>query len=332
MTNTALKNLGLSLFFILLLGSCQKETITETANDEILSTSSLDENKGGCRLTRYEYYDFIHDYSQVDAYTYKNGLIDEWSTSWGAIFKLKYDHKGKLKTALGFIDGELVTTIKFIYKDNKISKEIWYVGETDVIDDQVVYTFNNRGQMIKNESLNYFYKVYYTYFHDGETKSWKYFEDDVPVQLAEYTYYKDYKNPIKTVSGLEHLFAYANSGFFTGKKWYSSEKITLYDENGIPFIYYDLDPRRTTWDIRNRNLPNLATYVDKETQGIVTNNFVYENCSGPHKNSDALSGSGTFKNNKAIVPGFKTLKGGPTRKMTQELLQARKMNTGDLKQ
>jgi hypothetical protein len=75
-------------------------------------------------LTRYYLYDAINDYEQDEYFTYKNGLVDEWTTYYGYMYKMEYDRNKKMKIARSYFDGELLYTIHFIYKNNKIVKEI----------------------------------------------------------------------------------------------------------------------------------------------------------------------------------------------------------------
>jgi hypothetical protein len=123
--------LPLFFFIILFATNCRKQTIEQTAlNEEISQQVKNDkqDKESGCRLTRYEYYDAIHGNGHIDYFTYKNGLVDEWLTFYGFLYKMEYDNNKKLKIARAY-DGEtLINTIHFIYKKDKIVKEIWYAG------------------------------------------------------------------------------------------------------------------------------------------------------------------------------------------------------------
>src|SRR5690349_10252667 len=82
-----------ALFFI----GCQKELKQPIEQIAEQSNAAAEKKSNNCRLTMYHYYDAIADYSQVDYFSYKNGLADEWFVSYGNLFKMEYDSKGKLK-------------------------------------------------------------------------------------------------------------------------------------------------------------------------------------------------------------------------------------------
>ena len=304
--------LSLLLFTILFLTNCRKETTEviplneENAEESMQRGSDHDRD---CRLTMYNYYDAFNDYSQIDYFSYKKGMVDEWLTSYGSLYKMEYDRNEKLKIARMY-DGETLTyTIKFIYKNNKVVKEIWYDGNTNVVADEVINTYNQKGEMIRNESINFDYYVTNTYTNEGNLKSYFYFSGGLPNQKGEYTYRSEFKNPYGAMPGIEYSFPYTNSAFGTGKNWPSSEKITLYDEEGNPSVYYDQDPRQTVWQPGPKKYPLMATYIDRINGGTITNTFEYENCSG--HNDDSQTGSLSQKRgvNKSNIPGanFKSL-------------------------
>ncbi len=256
-------------------------------------------NSKECRLTQYYYYDAIHDFEQIDGLTYKNGLVDEWSTFYGTTFKMEYGRDKKMKAATAYIDGELISTIHFIRKNNKIVKEIWYVGNTDVVDDEVINTYNRKGQLIKNESLNYDYYVLNTYTPHGNLESWTYYGGGLPVSAAVYTYKEDIKTPYLARPGIEYSFAWINSAFGSGDRWYSSEQAISYDENGEPYLYYDQDPKKTKWQRGDNGFPIRADYIDRLTGGLIINSFQYENCTSCRDFQSSAARSANIANNKA---------------------------------
>ncbi len=314
----------LMAFVLLLFTGCQKETQLNEET-EIQPSMAKPDNAGGCRLTMYHLYDPISNYHQIDNFTYKNGLLDEWTASYGLVYKMDYDKTGKMKSATVFADDELVYTIHFIYKNNKVVKEIWYLGNTQVVDDEVIITYNQKGQMIKNESLPYDYYTTYTYLAaNGELDSWLFFMSGVPVQRGDYIPSRRYKNPFRAVPGLDYVFGYANSGSFSWNSWYSSEKITYYDEGGNPSVYYDLDPAQTTWVVGSQNYPLQANYIDRLSSETITNTFEYENCPGSvNKTSSA---PGLNKQGSLLKSGNrkKILLHGPNNERIQKIIEARK--------
>ncbi len=316
--------LVLVLYTILFATNCRKETTELAALNEEMSQQSKDDkrDKGSdCRLTKYDYYDAIHDFSQIDNYSYKNGLVDEWLTFYGILYKIEYDNKKKFKTARAYDGATLTNTIQFIYQKNKVVKEIWYAGNTNQVSDEVNYVYNQKGQMIYNESINFGYSVTYTYYENGNLKSWFYFEGGLPNSKAEYTYRNKFKNPLKARPGIDYSFAWANAAFGTTENWYSSEKITLYDELGNSSVYYDQNPNKTVWRVGDKNYPLKATYVDAVSSGIITNSFEYENCSEKGKDSPINTKNQITGMNNSLVSDekFKLMLQGPQTGMIKKL-------------
>ncbi|MEP7376577.1 MAG: hypothetical protein ABI675_24480 [Chitinophagaceae bacterium] len=270
---------------LLFFPSCQKEATEKHKVISEQATAGKSGRDGNCRVMQYYLYDFIHAHEQIDNYTYKNGLVDEWTTFYGTTYKMAYYHDGRMKMAGAYVDGELLNTIFFVYKNDKVVKEIWYLGNTQEVDDVVVNTYNKKGQIIKNESLNYDYYTLNTYTPQGDLKSWLFFVGGKPAQKGEYTFNKEIKNPLRSARpGIGYSFAWANSAFGAGDRWYSSERMMFYDESGNTSISYDLNPRKTEWTSGEHNYPLLAGYTDILTGGSIINSFKYENCNG--KNND----------------------------------------------
>ncbi|MFM9910185.1 MAG: hypothetical protein ACKVOW_12585 [Chitinophagaceae bacterium] len=316
--------LSLLLFIILFVTNCRKETRAPGTLDEVFRQQQKDnkhEKGNDCRLTIYDYYDAINDFSQIDQYSYKNGLVDEWLPFYGILYKIEYDNKKKLKTARAYDGATLMNTIQFIYQKNKVIKEIWYAGNTNQVDDEVNYVFNQKGQMIYNESISFGYSVTYTYYENGNLKSWFYYEGGLPNSKAEYTYRNKFNNPFNARPGIFYSFAWANAAFGTGENWYSSEKITLYDELGNPSVYYDQNPKKTVWQVGEKKYPLKATYVDALSGGIITNSFEYENCSEKDNYSptNIISQKPGMNNILVSDEKFKLMRQGPQTGMIKKL-------------
>ena len=132
--------------------------------------------------------------------------------------------------------------------------------------------------MIKNESPSTGLYTLYTYEQTGQLKSWEFFAGDMPIVKGEYTSNLRYKNPFKSANGVEYVFLYSNAGVFSSQAWFASEKITYYDFDGNPFVYYDLDPQQTVWHVGQQSYPQHVEYTDILSDGNVYNTFEYENC------------------------------------------------------
>ena len=318
----------LTLLTVLLVTvGCQKHvTQADDTSNEVAGSRSDD--AGGCRLTTYHYYDAISDIHNYDVFRYNNSLVDEWDASWGATSKMYYDANGKLKAADMYLGADLLFNIHFLRNNNRIVKETWYVANTEIIDDIVEYTYNDRGQMLKNQSLNYDYYTEYTYAQDGELKSWFFVLGGLPNAKAEYESGGHYKNPLLSAAGLEHEFAYANAGAFKRRWWYGKEKVTLFDENGDPFVYYDSNPSQTVWTAGQQGYPQIAVYPVLGTDATITTSFEYENCL-PGENP-ATTRVNANAGSKTIAPASRklALMGAPSPEKIQHIVRTRKTGKG----
>ena len=138
---------------------------------------------------------------------------------------------------------------------------------------------------------------------------------------AEYTYKDEFKNPFLATPGMEYSFIYPNSGFGigVGKKWYSSEKITLYDDNGDPFIDYEQDPKLTIWQANEHAYPINVDYVDKLGKGHISNTFEYENCEPGLACKAAGLKQNSFNKNDGHSKSIRALLHGPSNNTIEKL-------------
>lgn len=296
---------------ILFAAGCQKE-IKNFEQVSKADESSRHGSREECRMTLYDYYNGIDDFHNIENISYKNGKVDEWLVYYGFTYKMNYNNKGKLVSS-DYNDGAgSFGHIDFIYKNGKVVKENWYDAATGDLIDEVTYKYNYKGQMTYNESTAGDYQVSYKYFPDGSLSTWIFYTGGQLNQVVEYTYYSRFKNPFRTLKGLDYCFVFSNSGFGigTGERWYSSEKVTLYDENGIASIYYEQVPRLTKWEAGDQGLPTLADYTDKSTGLHITNSFAYENCkscqlsSNHNKGNRLIHKTGSNQKNSRVVRGL----------------------------
>lgn len=313
---------------VLFLIGCQKQTRDqfEKKEDQLSGKKEhhQDNDKSRCRITLFDFYDGIADVHQYDTYTYKNGLVDEWAVWYGGVYKMEYDHRGKLKISRYYVDNALVYTIYLIYKNDKVVKEIWYTGDTKDIDDEVIYTFDKKGQIVRMESIINGYYTDNTYAANGDLTSWKLYVGGSPVVSAHYTYYNRYKSPfVEGTPGIEYNLPYINSTFGYTKWWYSSEKMVYYDENGNGSVYYDQDPRQTKWQIGDNRYPELVSYFSPVSSSNHSVGFGYENCErgnnghiGHHKSSE-MARKNTVASTAAMSGSIRFILSGPKNKLKE---------------
>lgn len=282
MRKNYLKIISSFLLTALLMIGCQKDF--KEVNPAADPASNPGENlqvdnersKNECRLTK-----MIWGGGNEYNYHYNNqGLADEWDISDYGLFKQEYNANGKLAKSRWYIGVDLQATIHFFYEGKKVIKEIWYDGNTSDIVDEVLYTYNAKGQMVRMESFMLDYYTVMSYTPEGNNSSWDFFVGGFPYYSGVLKYNRPYKNPYLAVAGIEHGFPYVNPQYNSNKWWAASEKLTIYDENANPIVLFDYDPSQTIWQGGFQNYPLSANYFDLISGDWVPYSFEYENC-GP---------------------------------------------------
>src|SRR5204862_7818506 len=193
-------------------------------------------------------------------------------------FKQEYKQRGRLIKSRLYSAGAVVYTIRFSYREDKIVKETWYVGDTKEIYDEVLYYFNRKGQIIKNVSPVQDYVNSFEYTREGNVSKWVISFGGIPAYSTEFTYLYHHKNPLSATPGVGNGFPYAN-GAFNLNKWYSSSETDIfYDELGNPVVYIDQDPYKTIVKANRNDYVTASDFFDNLTQEYIHFRFEYENC------------------------------------------------------
>ncbi len=315
------------LIAIVIASACQKEVLNDPG---LISEASAggpgQENSSGCRLTSYDFYNADGDYHQTEYYVYRDGLVDKWYTWFGGVFAMEYNNKGKLARSWFYIDDALVNTIDFLYEKDNVVHEIWYDGGTQDIADEVYYTYNTKGEMIMAESTNSDYITINTFSANGDLLSWFTALGGLPYAKGEYIYTKQIRNPLLHRPGIEYEFPFSNPAGIAGNSWIASEKITVYDEAGNPFVIYEADPILTQWHLGYQQFPTLVEYIDKNSGQYSAVTMVMENCG-----QENVGGSEIINQKMATgiikprSPGsIRALAAGPRRGLKQRLVDFQK--------
>ncbi len=277
---------------VVTLFSCQKDIADPERRANEISAAQGGAESGSCKLTAFDLNFGDGVYTQFEEYTYENGKLRDWLVFYGGYYRMEYNTNGTMKRALYYFDDDLVNTIDFVYEDNRIVMEIWRDALTNDIIDEVVNTYNQRGLIVKSVSPAYDYEVLYDHDQKGNVTRWRFIGGGSIQQQGEYTYEKPIRNPLRTVDGLAYQFGYANGAAFSGPDWYTSERITLFDENGDPSVFYDLDPAATEFVSRPGNMPSQGTYTDLLTQLPNVARFEYNACGNDFNQKTARSDPG----------------------------------------
>jgi hypothetical protein len=315
------------LIAIVIASACQKEVLYDPG---LISEASAggpgQDNSTGCRLTTFDFYNADGDYHQIESYVYKNGLVDEWHTWWGGIYKMEYNDKGKLIRSWLWQGDVLINTIDFIYEKDKVVHEIWFDGGTNDIADEVYYTYNTKGEMVMALSTVNDYTTINTFNANGDQISWFVSLGGLPYVKGEYVYTKQIRNPMSQRPGIDYEFPYINPSYIAGNSWIASEKITYFDEFGNPFVTYDADPQFTKWHLGYQQFPTLVEYSGKDNGSYSSVSFEMENCgqenAGGSKSINQRMATGKIK--PGSPESIRALTAGPRRGLKQRLAEFQK--------
>ncbi len=204
-------NLSIALLFTgIFFAGCKKETDqTKAANDNFFSN----ENKSSCRLIAWRGFD--DGYFRKLEYN-KKGLLEKWTelvplAQADNDFTFKYDVSGKITEMRSFDHGNLTSITIPVYYHNRVAKELWYLSDNVTLDDQIINTYDRKGQIINRTSLNYDYIA--SFFYDGfgniigeSSRSQEGFLYD----SVEQSFDKNVKEPMMAVPGWPYPMPYIN--------------------------------------------------------------------------------------------------------------------------
>ena len=280
---------SLILSVLLLFSGCQKEVKEQTVTSEIEDQFKQDHEgeKDKCRLifsSSNDAFSFSDKYFHYN----KKGLCDVWTTieSFGtSVYNQQYNAKGQLTGSEWNYEGELITTIKFTYKNDRIVKETWYYAGTNDIYDETWYTYDRKGQIVRDESfLNDWYSTT-KYSPEGNVLSGDLFFGGSPYFSYYYSYTRPVKNPNKATPGIPYFFPYYTPTYASSKFYNAAEKEVFYEEDGTPVVMFDYDPRKTIWQVSSHNYARSVDCYDKLSGDWFNYSFEFENCGSDHSGS-----------------------------------------------
>jgi hypothetical protein len=269
---------GIIIFLYVFLAGCSKETILPPEEDAAAaSIAEHNWNRRECQLIHID-----HGNGSTDDFHYNTkGLADEWRIDLGdgspVIFKMEYNHHQKLIKAKLYSGGALYATIKFVYANGRIVRDVWYDGESTNVINEIKNTYNKRGQLSVRESSISSIRVVFKNNHQGNTlQSDLYFENNLYLSNS-YTYNKFNRNPYLAVNGIPHAFPFYQLSF--GPAWQTGEKITM-TESGTTTVIKDEDPAATAMKISARGYLNSSKTFERVSSSFINCSFKYQNCCG----------------------------------------------------
>ena len=291
----------LSLIFVLLLASCRKEQALSPAVSSSDSESLIDLslNSSTCRLT------FNKDeYGNLNSFQYNDrGLVEKWiySTPYGykEVLKVKYDSKNQVSGSWYEFDGNSFR-VEYQYEDGRIVKEFWFVGNTEIVDDTVLITYNDKGKVTQYESRLYQYYSTFEYDASGNAYQVNVVGFDGYLYIATtYQFTKKIKDPYRALPGIPFALQYSNLVFNTHRP--TGIKTVVTGSDGSLVTLFDYDPAKSILRAGPGNYPFYQNYYDNLSGTWYAQAWRYENCeSGETVTEPYVSG------NIAPAAGLKT--------------------------
>lgn len=276
------KNLSLqfvmSLSCLLLFSACQKEQALSPAVSSTCSESitELSDNSSTCRLT------FNKDeYGNLNSFQYNDrGLVEKWvySTTYGfkEVFKVKYNSNNQVSASWYEFDGNAFR-VEYQYENDRIIKEFWFVGNTEIVDDTILVTYNDKGKVAQYESR--LYQFYSTFEYDASGNAYQVnvtgFDGYLYVATT-YQFTKKIKDPYRALPGLPFALQYANLVFNTYRP--TGIRTVVTGEDGSLVTLFDYDPATSILRAGQGNYPFFQKYYDQLSGTWYAQAWKYENC------------------------------------------------------
>ncbi len=289
MKKNFLKALSSVLLTALLLVGCQKvteEVIPQNdANDLQNQASARNNDDAKCQLTRILWND---GYQYEFTYNRKN-LANVWRITYAVDdyteYQIKYNNNDRIKSTRVIdpinLPGDAIN-YTFFDNGNFTTRARGYLQSGGIWAD-VFYTYNSRGQMTKQDDVVNDLHIKFYYNNRGYNTQTDFFVGTDLLYQYLYEFDIPNKNPYLAVNGVDFGFPFYVLPLFD-KRWESRGTVTYY-EDGIPYIFYDLDAAQTTLQTGPHNYMTYSSFYDiaTETAGNVT--CTYQHCGG---NNDDL--------------------------------------------
>lgn len=291
---TSISSLFLAVLFFF---SCQRE-VKESPDNYSAVNSANQGKENACKLA------YI-DWPTVGTWEFQyndKGLADQWIIDYGYGYPLHtnemiYDDNNRLIQS-----NEVYFDLHYVYHFYYTGKKLTRATRASIeYPDEVAdwtYTYNSKGQNIRQDDIGYDSHVFMTYDDMGNcTRTDLYFGNELYFSDI-YTYNAPARNPKSAVPGVDIGFLFYGTGGMSDKRWFTSNRTEIYD-NGNLFLFNDYDPAQTTMITGNHNYPSSATYYDRVTEVPITITFNFENCNG--NSGITKSGNSQDSKNKVVT-------------------------------
>ncbi|MFI5188018.1 MAG: hypothetical protein ACHQF0_14905 [Chitinophagales bacterium] len=202
---------GIILIMLVLFTRCKKNAAPVSGENNSESAGIDNFFNNGCRLVHHEWQGaFIWDFQ------YNNkGLAYKWTIDIGdgfpQTYTMKYDRFNRLIKDYDTVENTAVYIDSYIYSGNRITEDKWTSGDGSSNGD-IVFTYNNRGQIAKtDDNINDIHSVL-SYDRFGNcTQENLYYGSDLYFS-DNYTFNVPIENPWRTIHGIDFAFPYTGVG------------------------------------------------------------------------------------------------------------------------
>jgi hypothetical protein len=269
------------LFSLPLFTGCKKE-IRESAvlSQEADQAGSREAaQKNTCRLVRWQGLD--NGFLRTFHYNVQ-GLLDQgkdMNPGYGVdmSFTFEYDNNKRVSKMKYYDHNNFLYTVIPVYKSGRITKELWYVAGTHTLDDKVVNTYDAKGEIVKRESLKYYYYYRITYDAIGNiTRGDLLGKDGTFYQADILSYDKPVREPMNAVPGLPYPIPYIN--YMISRQKFTYYKFVYPDAEGNLITGYELDPDKSTLRAGPDHYAVYYKSFDKVSELSNTQIWRYKNC------------------------------------------------------
>ncbi len=306
-----------ALFF----SGCQKVTEdmmpVNDLQDQQVSKTNKNDNK--CQLHSLVW----SDGSFSNFHYNQKGLADKWYIQWAPGSyndqQMTYDNKNRLKNYHIFYEGGGAINYTVYYTGNLATRATGYFDSNGALGADNVYTYNRKGQMVReDDDVNDDHTIFY-YNRDGFNTGSDFYVGTELIYQVFYKYNIPNKDPMLAINGVDFGFPYVNWPLFD-KRWWSQSSAILYDE-GIPYVVYDTDPAQTTMQTGPHNYMTYLAFYNRATEAQENLTCTYQNCGEDTDdyNNTTLTSSAGKTGQLSIKNRINKILNRPSKNIKQEL-------------
>ncbi|MGQ0639222.1 MAG: hypothetical protein ACT4P6_00385 [Gemmatimonadaceae bacterium] len=303
-TSIALSRCGV-LAVVVFLGGCRADSSGPDSRATLNAISDADPDRPltSCQVVRNLGQD---GFQQTYRYN-SRGLVSQWADGFATYIPV-YDARGTLVRARYVFGDIALANIAYRYDGLRITREDWFVGDTDILEDVLVNTWNAQGKLMRRESIAF--GVFTTFQYDALGNA---FQVDVRgtdgfLFLANtYTFIAPVKSPDLTLRGLPYGPQFINYVFNPRRQ--TSAKAVVTDVDGSLVTLFDQDPRRSVLVAGQQQFALYQNFFDKLSRTFYAQTWTYQNCPGNNFPPDVPPPPPNVATNRAAAPVDFALRG-----------------------